>query len=1289
MNENTVSYCIHCARKFHPASPDVVLCPKCGGPPEMPSTQPAQSSQTLLEPEPLPSSPARIPSEPARARSFNESDIPSEWQPGDTLLDTYTISGVLGEGGMGKVYRVHHKTWNIDLAVKSPRSQYFQTKAQRDLFVSEAETWVNLGLHPHIASCYYVRSLGGIPRVFAELVEGGSLEECIQQGKITTVEQALDIAIQFAWGLAYAHEQGLVHRDVKPANVLMTPDGMVKVTDFGLAKAGKGMTPAYASPEQAEAQLKDVELTPQSDIWSWALSVLEIFAGKAFWVNPDYPDYAWGQLAPQSLEHYLSREMEGTTISEMPGDLAILLRECFQMPPTNRPATMNQVAERLVKIYSTSTSQFYPRQQPKAAELRADSLNNKALSMLDLGHSEEARRTWKTALDSDVHHAETVYNLGLLRWRESQQTDQDLIEQLMAVESNQPGAWQPAYLLALAHLERGDGDAAAACLEKAGKFGGKANEIEEARGMVGKAAANRQRIVTTLKRGPRILCVSSTGRHAAIFEDDEGYFLFDLKANRLVSMLTGFGEIVHDACFTPDGRLLVSGGDSGDITVHDASNGSLVRKIPAHRGHQGGWTGIVRISGDGRLLVSGGWGQVNTIQVSDLHTGKVVHTMKGHSQPIHSLEITPDGRLAVSSTSTGKEGADFSMRVWDLVSGRCLIFSEEDNCPVAISRDGRTVLSQGTQMGTLSPMPFTIKMSDKTLRLWDLAAGRCVRVMRGHTGEIESIDLSSDGRWALTASHDSALRLWDLPRGTCERVFSGHRGMLGDARLLPGGRREISACSRDNTLRIWDLTTGRCLRTITGACATGGDYHWLDGGSAILFPDEQRRIVVWGLEGIGEFRAPWRISQPTGAVQALTAASEHQAAVAEARDALRHGVPRKAARALKQAMAIPGFERDLPLLDLWYEAGHAAGKPSGLISERILQKISDYSYLTASGCRIYLLPDGRRVIAQTNRSETLGVWELATGNRLGTLEGHAQGWGVDGFGLSQDGRTAFTAAGDRTARLWDFTRFRQLEVLYKYDKPFSHACVSPNGRLAFAGSWDGKIFVWEMPGGRMLGQMNLHGNIIRDLLFTPDGSRAVSVSNDGALGVWRLPDLRLERALRLGGERIGIWTACLTSDGGSVLAGDSAGQVSVWDLSSGRCTALMEGHQKRVSHVRASSDGVRAVSTDEGGGICIWSLPESTLLKSFQGHPGRIQSLAVSPDGRFAFTGGEDWRLRIWDLHTSAELRTLSEHGGEVHDIVVTPDGHYMISGGREMIYWRLDWDYEFTEEHDETKRRP
>lgn len=82
-----------------------------------------------------------------------ESNLTVEWNVGDIILDVYEVKGVLGEGGMGKVYRVHHKNWNIDLAVKSPRPAILAKPGAKEDLMRKAETWVNLRLHPHTVSC--------------------------------------------------------------------------------------------------------------------------------------------------------------------------------------------------------------------------------------------------------------------------------------------------------------------------------------------------------------------------------------------------------------------------------------------------------------------------------------------------------------------------------------------------------------------------------------------------------------------------------------------------------------------------------------------------------------------------------------------------------------------------------------------------------------------------------------------------------------------------------------------------------------------------------------------------------------------------------------------------------------------------------------------------------------------------------------------------------------------------------------------------------------------------------
>ncbi len=160
----------HCGKK--------AKCKKCGASFEIGATLaglPVASAST-----PSPAAPSSKGTATAKERPRGEDGILRDWAPGDVILDLYEVKAILGKGGMGQVDRVWHRQWRKDLAVKSVLPERALSAIAIENFKTEAEQWVDkIGLHPNVVACHYVRLLGGVPRVFIEYVDGGTLQEWI------------------------------------------------------------------------------------------------------------------------------------------------------------------------------------------------------------------------------------------------------------------------------------------------------------------------------------------------------------------------------------------------------------------------------------------------------------------------------------------------------------------------------------------------------------------------------------------------------------------------------------------------------------------------------------------------------------------------------------------------------------------------------------------------------------------------------------------------------------------------------------------------------------------------------------------------------------------------------------------------------------------------------------------------------------------------------------------------------------------------------------------------------
>ena len=346
----------------------------------------------------------------------------------DDIIQTYRVEDNAIHGGMGSVWRVRHLSWNTDLAMKRPQPRFFsegsdQRKAD---FIAECEHWIDLGLHPNIVSCYYVRDIGGVPTIFSEWMDGGSLKDAIGSGRLyegTGAEvqaRILDIAIQTARGLKYSHEQGLIHQDVKPGNILLTKDWEAKVADFGLAKAqsqltdgekpvSSGYTLAYCPKAQAEG----AEAAVWMDVYAWALTVLEMYLGGHPWQT--------GAEAADRAEALLGQRRVA-----VPEAMGALLLRCL----SSREDGFDGLIDPLLGAYRQAAGRDYPRPEMDASASAANNLNNYAISMMDLGRRESAAMAWDEAVSRYPDHVQSVVNRAFFRWHEAGITDKEVLEVL-------------------------------------------------------------------------------------------------------------------------------------------------------------------------------------------------------------------------------------------------------------------------------------------------------------------------------------------------------------------------------------------------------------------------------------------------------------------------------------------------------------------------------------------------------------------------------------------------------------------------------------------------------------------------------------------------------------------------------------------------------------------------------------------------------------------------------------------------------------------------------------------
>ena len=286
---------------------------------------------------------------------------------GATVLGEYKLLKKLGQGGMGAVYKAQHLEENRIVAVKVLAKELASKPAYVQRFQREARAMQKVD-HPHVLTCLTVGEARGYHYIAMEFVEGGSVENWLKKLGRFSIGDALHLVLKTAEGLQHAHDKGLIHRDIKPDNILLTKDGVVKIADLGLAKdtdddqsltktgAGAG-TPIYMAPEQAR-DVKHVD--SRVDIYALGVMMYVFLTGKAPFEGATLVELTTakekGKFDPMRKHN-----------EEVPAKLDLIVDKMLAKDPKHRYASCDEIIAQIEPLGLASDELSFFESKPQAA----------------------------------------------------------------------------------------------------------------------------------------------------------------------------------------------------------------------------------------------------------------------------------------------------------------------------------------------------------------------------------------------------------------------------------------------------------------------------------------------------------------------------------------------------------------------------------------------------------------------------------------------------------------------------------------------------------------------------------------------------------------------------------------------------------------------------------------------------------------------------------------------------------------------------------------------------------
>ena len=758
------------------------------------------------------------------------------WLPGEIINDRYRIERIFS-GAMGKVYIAEHLAWGVLMAIKVPRPEVWADREGLQRILREANGWISLGLHPNIASCYYVRTISRIPHIFIEYVSGGTLEEWINRGRCQDMRTALSIAIQFCNGMEYTHAKGFIHRDIKPQNILLTKDGLVKITDFGIlrlirdnsrevegprkngqdknATVGFRGTPNYASPEQLRNAHR---VDRRTDIFSFGLCLWMMFCGK--------------RPYKQNLEGTCPEPVAVKPEIVLPDSLKAILRKCVAFKPDDRFPDFTELKEALNQVYLELFHVACPYAIMGKIDLRAENMNNRAVSLAELGRYQEAEAVLAHTLEINETMIEALYNSAMLRWCKGAESPERLLRSIEASKKRFPK------LSIFDDLEKEI-----------------AEYIEHEDGGSGKERHREPQLLLCFPKAPMEIF-----REAQLRSSVHHNILTLLQNRRLTecydTLLVSWGNerFKKDKFYYKIYEQLLPEGRKRALAA--------VQRVMTHAGADGGPAVLLASLPVRKLFFSA-------------PPGMKVYACNATEKKPGVLYVETASRVTalaagISSLAVGQENGAVLFRSFKSGAENAVAAGKSAVQALACSPDGRQMLAGLADGGIVlvetaggklrriaagvgggircvgwgKDFSFAVACEDGSLRFYDGKSGECQREIAAHALPAASLWVSGDGTKIVTGSADRLVRVWDWVTGRCLQTLEGHEDAITSVLLLEDGQTVVAGFA-DDIIKLWNWQTGKCTHILDargdGVCslAPGPKPHTFLSGC------QDGAIVLW------------------------------------------------------------------------------------------------------------------------------------------------------------------------------------------------------------------------------------------------------------------------------------------------------------------------------------------------------------------------------------------------------------------------------------------------------------